>query len=193
MGGTCKNRSWHVKKDLRFFPHDSATATGASHRNPKANWVQNELSLHASWNLWVNVMKFLHKGCPVPFELRKNNRHTREELRRPLQEAGKAIFFKITINGMISRCLLWSEEGSRERIKPEENKTTISQGNYALGKGTWGQEKNVSLLCGSHGRQLGMRWKKWLRKRPFTKSERGSVPLLLSDWVNEEVFMTRTE
>lgn len=25
------------------------------------------------------------------------------------------------------------------------------------------------------------------------KSERGSVPLLLSDWVNEEVFMTRTE
>lgn len=108
------------KKDLRFLPHDSATATGVIHKITTAKWIQHGFSLGASWNLWVCVMTFIHKGCSVPFYLIKDNRHKREEPRRPLQEAGKAIFFKILLNGMRSRCLLWTEGESKARVKPEE-------------------------------------------------------------------------
>lgn len=58
-------------------------------------------------------MKSTHIGCSKPFYLIEDDKH-REELRRPLQEANRANFFKITFNSMMSRCLLRAEEQQRK-------------------------------------------------------------------------------
>lgn len=51
-------------------------------------------------------MESIHKGCSLPFYLIKEHRRKREELRGPLWEAGKAIFFEVTFNGAMNKRLL---------------------------------------------------------------------------------------
>lgn len=182
------------KKDLRFFSRDSATATEVIHKHTRAKWIQHGFSLGAGWNLWVSVMKFIHKGGSVPFYLLKDNRHKREEPRRPLQEAGKAILFKIVLNGMRSRGLLWTEKRTERGWNQKKNKTTLSWGKLRSEKNVPRDEKRVSSCClgpkeGSLN-ELGLRWR---RGWETVMSERGSIPLLWPGCVNEEANTKRTE
>lgn len=98
------------KKDVRLFPHDSSTALGAVHQRPR----QTEFSLVChlvcvllgiyELMLWSPSTKVTF----IPFYLIKDNKHKRKELRRPLQETGKAIFFKIMLDGRwVGACCEW--------------------------------------------------------------------------------------
>ena len=92
------------KKGLRFFPCD-ASAVRAVHKNTKTNGVQHPF-------VWVPLGMYelmLHSSSQRLFSILlspKDKRQKRGELRIPLQEAGKAIFFKVMFNGMMSRCSL---------------------------------------------------------------------------------------
>lgn len=77
-------------------------------------------------------MASIHKGCSLPFDLIKEHRRKREELRALLWEAGKAIFFKVTFNGAMSKCLLRAEEKSREGCNKKETKATLIMGEAVL-------------------------------------------------------------
>lgn len=106
-------RTWatHVRivpgpwqKGLRFFPCD-ASAVRAVRKNTKTNGVQHAF-------VWVPLGIYelmLHSSSQRLFSTLlppKDKRQKRGELRIPLQEAGKAIFFKMMFNGMMSRCSL---------------------------------------------------------------------------------------
>ena len=92
------------KKGVRFFPGD-ASAVRAVHKNTKTNGVQHPF-------VWVPLGMYelmLHSSSQRLFSILlspKDKRQKRGELRIPLQEAGKAIFFKVMFNGMMSRCSL---------------------------------------------------------------------------------------
>lgn len=154
-------------------------------QNTKTNRVQRGFRLGTTWNLWVNMTKFYHEGCFLPFYLLQDERHERQA-QRPLREAGKAICFKKICNGMSSRRLLGTEEEAEKGWNRRRRKT-LSHGDTPL----WRElprdkDKNAHLVPGSQG---GKRKRDERSGLEAVKSERGSLSFLPSGWINEGMKM----